>query len=241
MQLMESRHLFDNYQTRQSLRTATKLTEMFTENTGTHGLDSGGAYGRNWQRNMGLTLDDFFTGNSATWEKDFGVTLNAWRYCFERLSYTRRAEILTRLMHVWELADYDNRNPWNTLEQEDFIKSLGGENLQGFNTYNWDNCLSQVLQGYDFTLGGENFVLLQVHGGADVRGGYTRPVFFEPECEYWIHGIDSYSLNCTKCETYFGVRGPDVWDPDGVYVDNPLTGGCPKCGADFTATMDECC
>lgn len=31
------------------------ICEMLTENTGKHFLDSGGANGRNWQRNQGLT------------------------------------------------------------------------------------------------------------------------------------------------------------------------------------------
>ena len=35
------------------------IFEMITENTGSHMLDSGGAYGRNWQRNQGKTIDDF--------------------------------------------------------------------------------------------------------------------------------------------------------------------------------------
>ena len=32
---------------------------MITENTGRHMLDSGGAYGRHWERNQKLSLDDF--------------------------------------------------------------------------------------------------------------------------------------------------------------------------------------
>ena len=35
------------------------IYKMLTENTGTHFLDSGGANGRNWQRNQTKTIKDF--------------------------------------------------------------------------------------------------------------------------------------------------------------------------------------
>jgi hypothetical protein len=40
----------------QRTETQTVLLEMFQENTGAHMLDSGGAYGRNWERNQGKDL-----------------------------------------------------------------------------------------------------------------------------------------------------------------------------------------
>ena len=33
--------------------------EMLTENTGSHMGDSGGAYGRHWERNQKRTIEDF--------------------------------------------------------------------------------------------------------------------------------------------------------------------------------------
>jgi hypothetical protein len=44
------------------------------------------------------------------------------------------------------------------------------------NTYNHENDLDQVLQYVRFAIDGEQFILLQVHTGCDVRGGYTTPV-----------------------------------------------------------------
>ena len=44
------------------------IAAMLTENTGTHMLDSGGANGRAWQRNIGKTVDDFRAMPSATAE-----------------------------------------------------------------------------------------------------------------------------------------------------------------------------
>ena len=44
------------------------IYEMLIENTGTHMLDSGGANGRNWQKNQNLKLEDFKNQPSATAE-----------------------------------------------------------------------------------------------------------------------------------------------------------------------------
>lgn len=47
------------------------------------------------------------------------------------------------------------------------------------NTYNGEDALSQTLQYTLFSGYAGDFVALQVHGGADVRGGYTKPRVFE--------------------------------------------------------------
>jgi hypothetical protein len=46
------------------------------------------------------------------------------------------------------------------------------------NTYNEENLLSQTLLFNYFELEKEGYVVLQVHGGCDVRGGYTDPQVF---------------------------------------------------------------
>jgi hypothetical protein len=47
------------------------------------------------------------------------------------------------------------------------------------NTYNHENLLSQVLQYVYFETDDNSYVILSIHGGCDVRGGYTRPRVFE--------------------------------------------------------------
>lgn len=229
-------------------RTATKLVEMFTENTGTHLLDSGGAYGRHWERNQGLTVNDFQKLPAVNWERDYGATIDSFHYLNQRLRFTKFAEVLTRLMHVWELADYDNRNLYATGDQEDFVKHLGADLVGNYwNTYNWENSLSQTLQGLDFELGGKSFTMLQVHGGCDVRGGYTMPVIFERFCDYWLAGSDSYSLECVKCQKFWDVQGSELFDENGNYLGtiwqdgNDVSKGCPECGGDFHGWMGDCC
>lgn len=226
-------------------KTAEVLAEMFTENTGRHGMDSGGAYGRHWERNTGLTVDDFLSLPSATWERDWQTTINAFHFLNERLTYSKTSEVLTRLLNVWELEDYDNRNPYHLSDQLEFLESLGVIlTREGWNTYNWDNSLSQTLQGYEFSFGEKLFVLLQVHGGADVRGGYTRPKIFEACCDYWLHGCDSYTLTCNACETYWSVRGGEATDANGDwlrgYPNDLFRYGCTTCQGDLLAEAEEC-
>lgn len=234
--------------TTSQIRTAGMLTAMFTENTGIHGMDSGGAYGRNWQKNQGISAIDFLAMPSATYSRDYGqVTVDSWAYCFSRLSYSPLAEVLTRLMNVWESVDYENRNPWHLGDQREFVENLGGViRGDGWNTYNFDNLLSQILQGFEFELHGVTLVLLQVHGGADARGGYTRPVIFEPCCEYWLHGIQNVELECSSgCEGWWNYSSGELHTWEGEYIhpresEEFLAGGCPSCHGEFSATLEEC-
>jgi hypothetical protein len=46
------------------------------------------------------------------------------------------------------------------------------------NTYNHESLLDQTIQFTYFTNEAGEFIALQIHGGADVRGGYTRPRIF---------------------------------------------------------------
>lgn len=233
--------------TTNQIRTAGMLTAMFTENTGIHGMDSGGAYGRNWQRNQGLGVTEFLAMPPATYSRDYGVALNSWAYCFTRLSYSPLAEVLTRLMNVWESVDTENRNPWHLGDQREFVENLGGViKGDGWNTYNFDNILSQTLQGFEFELHGLTLVLLQVHGGADVRGGYTRPVIFTPCCEYWLHGCQNSILTCSSgCEGWYSYSNGEIHSHYGEYIspresEEFLAQGCPDCHGDFTAELEEC-
>lgn len=242
-------------QTKVESRTEKKLTELFTANTGASFLDSGSAYGRNWERNQGLTTADFDAMPSAIWRRNEYPTINAWHFLRDRLEFSKTAEVLTRLMHVWELQDYDNRNLYNLSDQTDYLEHLGATFGEHWNTYNWETLLSQTIQGVDFELMGNRYTLLQVHGGCDVRGGYTLPVIFETS-EYWLHATNEVNLYCPECHlsgnfggwdtgewyrhgelppTLFGEPERYLMAPSGYDSAN----GCPDCGGDLTAELPE--
>jgi hypothetical protein len=56
-----------------------------------------------------------------------------------------------------------------------------------YNTYNWESDLSQTIQYNYLELQGDCYVLLQIHNGADVRGGYTKTKLFKCEEPYMIN------------------------------------------------------
>lgn len=94
------------------------------------------------------------------------------------------------------------------------------------NTYNGEfEELSQVLQGVNFGGPYAEYVAIQVHGGADVRGGYTAPRVYNV-WDGWIPGELSYY--CPKCDwtemesclawgDESGLLYQDTIDPHEVY------------------------
>ena len=80
-------------------------------------------------------------------------------------------------------------------EGENFLNSYGFKTVSGdenvdWNTYNWSICFSQVVQGTNLISdNNENYVLIQIHQGADVRGGYTDAKLFiisdGMDCEHY--------------------------------------------------------
>lgn len=208
------------------------LKKMLTESTGASILDSGSAYGRNWQRNQGLdfdaeeavTLRFSVCGGSL----DIEFQHNVYHWLKERLEYN---EELDAIFHGRFLKERDaDSKDWLELMNEfpEYLSTIKEEpeyedgdecpNCDGtlgkgedgelyctgecgaifegaskfgefggiygegkpvcINTYNGEDALSQVLQYVLFSGEYGDFVVLQIHGGCDVRGGYTKPRVF---------------------------------------------------------------
>jgi hypothetical protein len=181
--------------------TEAKIAEMLTKNTGCDILDSGGAYGRNWEKNR--HIQDFRQLPRFTYEIDKSGqiigNLNIFHFLTENLEYTTKSDRLTKAMYKWTNKKLPDAY-WPEIVEE-FIKAMHWEKEYGENSYNSDSMLSQVIQ-YDIANDGNNnyFALLQIHGGCDIRGGYTAPVIFElPEMdEYALAGGRDLSASC-KC------------------------------------------
>lgn len=170
------------------------LAAMFVENTGRHMLDSGGAYGRNWERFQGVTVEGFMerpevTASVERWGSgdDAGafldVTLDLFHYLRRRLEYMA---LETARLRQFANAKKRSDDSWLAIAAEWAELHHCGESheLDGFNTYNWENLLSQVCQGETYRMKGAwpdcdgYAVALSIHGGCDVRGGYTAPRLF---------------------------------------------------------------
>jgi hypothetical protein len=131
---------------------------------------------------------------------DWGVTVNTFHWLVDRLTYHPE---LDAKYQRWERVTNFGKDHWNadwglTL-MERFTDQLHGERgiVSGIygdgeafteNTYNGEDALDRTLQYTFFSFTGTTdneflpdgtYVLLQIHGGCDVRGGYTDPVLFE--------------------------------------------------------------
>jgi hypothetical protein len=170
---------------------------MLTENTGRHMLDSGGSDGRAWQRNAKKTLEDFRAEPEAWIEA--GEYPEAGKSTFWILVNNLKHDAdLTAAYFKFDEARPDD-SYYETIEA--WLDKLGvpgeggdfySESRYTFNTYNWsDDWLGdQTLLGTSFGMGGSYYLILQVHGGADVRGGYTKPQVFE-----LIEGLDGFIMS----------------------------------------------
>lgn len=167
--------------------------EMLTENTGKHFLDSGGTDNRGWQRNQKKTLQDFENEDEETYSfdakyKEIYRTVSVFHYLTNNLEIDDICEEFNTIQEEsdnWD-ADCDahgvSKEAWKQLH----ISASRVKIDRIWNTYNGESDLSQILQGANLTINEEDYVLIQIHNGADARGGYTDAKLFKME-ECYIH------------------------------------------------------
>lgn len=174
------------------------IYKMLTENTGTHICDSGGSNGRMWQRNANKTLKDFINEPECTLDISSGYTdinISVFHHLCKTLELDDYCIKFNKLKCEEWNGDYygtsEKQCEW--LEKNDFTVD---EYRREFNTYNFDCNLSQVLQGTFLRQGGytDLYVLLQIYGGADVRGGYTDAKLFKVT-DYFLFDACSFCIN----------------------------------------------
>ncbi len=155
------------------MTTEQKLIAMLKENTGSHFLDSGGAYGRNYDHNA--KIDDFESRPSIAvdiFEDTFELTIDVYHFLKKALHYDDKME---RMNRTFTRFSDKNEETWEDNLQS-FCKRLGWKQseITPTNSCNSECALSQTIQFFVHY----DICILQIHGGCDVRGGYTKPVFF---------------------------------------------------------------
>ena len=179
------------------MKTKDIVSQMLTENTGRHILDSGGSNGRHWQRNQ----DRDFAAEPSTSsefsicrykdqqpELDIQISHNIYHWMIEKLDYNERVDSI--------FYDYAQRKsqtdlPWE-VNIENFIKRFNSSSILDTapmkeNTYNGECLLSQTLLYTQFSIDFGDLVAIQVHNGADVRGGYTKPRIFDCDESFFYY------------------------------------------------------
>lgn len=189
----------------------TIISNLLKENTGVHFLDSGGSDGRAWQKNQNI---DFEQERAVTLDDGY-FTVSLYHYLMEMLSIDTVTDSINAYLR-------ENDIHWVNGVDLDFVAIeldlpyLDNES-EVFNTYNWDSNFSQDFIFQTFTIDGENYCLLQVHNGADIRGGYTDVQCFKIPNEFFGH-VDVWgSINGVQVSTY--EDGKNLTDEDGVKVE----------------------
>jgi len=225
------------------------IAAMLTENTGTHFLDSGGSNGRAWQQNAGKVVADFEAQPSATAE----IYVREWqgKLVAEVLPCVNIFHLLTG--GALELDDFCHEfnampvDKWDgdyngvSLEGSEWLEARGfamcKESRGGWNTYNWNAAHSQVMQGNELTLEGEygeeKYLLLQIHGGADVRGGYTDARLFKlaDHAEFYNVVSEDCGFSDETGEISISWHGEWINSDGGCADDDDLLALALACGA----------
>lgn len=193
------------------------LISMMTENTGAHFLDSGGAYGRNYEANQKIrNFNDIPEVDMEVYKDEVSCTVNVYQYLRAFLRITPVTKKLQRQFDRLCSKPANETKGYNELMHEFMHQFEGCESYEITNTYNYDNLLSQVLQYGMFDLEGETYIILQIHGGCDVRGGYTKPkIFMVTENDYFHLAQTDINLDC-GCTGMYSDDSGYHW-----YVGNP--------------------
>lgn len=164
------------------------------ENTGSHFLDSGGAYGRHHEAPPIPEEAPIASWSASDIGHGCGPTINTGVFLDTWSQGGPDAELQERFERFAEDSDAS----WFEDAQRFCEEELGLTCAGRDNVYNGENDLSQVFvwevwndgESGDWIYPDESTVtVIFVHTGCDVRGGYGHPLFVRPEsvgCEYSI-------------------------------------------------------
>ena len=162
-----------------------RIFEMLVKCTGQAICDSGGIYGRNWEHNQGRALVDF--RNEPEVKLNFhdgiaeGYTIGVFHYLTKQIELDGICQEFNDVKaDDWDAEDYYGVSA----EGSKLLNKYNVEIGEGFNSYNGESSLSQVIQGTYVKIAGNGYVVLQIHGGCDVRGGYTDAKLFKIVNDY---------------------------------------------------------
>jgi len=220
------------------------LISMLKENTGSHVLDSGGAYGRHWEKNKGKDFENEPTVFLKFSEHGIKATHNLYHWLAKRLEYN---EELTNNFH--EFADSQENEDKNWMENiEEFTEEIGATNVGTINTYNGEDALSQTIQYTRFELNGNDHIILRIHGGCDIRGGYSTPIIFN-EYEFGaLFDNARLSMYCERSdvdpnqlelEGFERDNSPHYWDSYNAGYEWEPENGSSLNLEDYEISMDE--
>lgn len=200
--------------------TESVLYDMLVEDCGVAMMDSGGDGGRSWQRNR--HVKDFrllspinyeyetWTHKDGTKGNWFTINRLLFHHLNDHLTYDKEE---TKKLEKWLKKNDKYTN--STGDVEEYIEQVYGgsedESYYSGNTYNGEDLLSQ---GFSYvTYGAQIFV--SIHGGADIRGGYSDYKVFTQDDEdtLWIDATHCY-MKCSCGSVYSDDCGYHWYNDD---------------------------
>jgi len=228
------------------------LQSMLTESTGRHMLDSGGMGGRHWELNQGRDFSAELPGRIHFYsDSDWYPILNVYHFLLEHLEYDGETdaefhayvdEIESRDswgedLSNWIWAKYGHREDTSKGVYEGEPMTKNDPTWSGY-TYNYENNLSQDFVFHQWSVGSEEYVAIQIHNGADARGGFTAPRVFKPNgntegnTEYGWLDFRNASMHCDKegcgCYAIYDGRDWEWYDEHGYSLDERVVAVDPE-------------
>ena len=124
----------------------------------------------------------------------YGVTINIFHYLDAYLEYVPEVD---NEFQEWMYEPERENETWFSCVYE-WCQNNEDSYCPSFLTYNYENLLSQDFQADTFSINGDDYCCLSIHGGCDIRGGYTRPRIFRIyESEMFGSDLDSFTVFTT--------------------------------------------
>jgi hypothetical protein len=186
-------------------KTAKAIKGQLFYNSGEAICDSGGRDGRAWQRwsdgKMKFDVKEQFRNTSIAVEY----------FLYNALERSKEAVQLEKRM-IKELSEVSGEK-MKALhfgygsEMETAMANLEIQHGNPENTYNWDNDLSQTLQYFYIypadrrDVYDSKFICLSIHGGADVRGGYSPYKVYEikDHDQFFMQRLEDHGFMRAEC------------------------------------------
>lgn len=199
------------YYMKNATKTEKKIHSMLIESTGCDSMDSGGDNSRHWQKNR--KIKDMRKNKDLTWSSrknsDYiESSVDVFNWLNNNVEYTNEAEELTKQFYLFCRKKTDGyyalMHDW--INEQTELENIETNQKECYNTYNDSSLLSQDIQYFTFEKNNKSFVLMQIHNGADVRGGYTKPVIFETFDMFYPYPSIFLKCDCKEHDSEYNLH-----------------------------------
>lgn len=199
---------------------------MLTECTGVNPMDAGGDGNRSWQKWRKKLyeypdLRNYEPLKITKYDDCTYLSLRLWHFMTEHMEFNKRLN-----GDFEEFMESERAKQWlypHVLMAEwveDGVKEFGWTEIETANTYNFANVLESSLQ---YTVFKERnhpkvtFIIVSVHGGNDIRGGWTDPKVFQLyDHDEFQQAMREIAAWCDECYKEWACHAGDTdrWESD---------------------------